>query len=324
MKAVLSLFLFTFCLFSQAPASKKNPAAAASKAPAPAPPLPPDAVVAKVGGKPVTAADMKALLDTLPSDLQRSLIENPKPALQALYLLKYLAGEGEKAKFGDQSPVKEQIEIARAQILSQAVVTAQRAKITVGEDEARKRFDEDPSAFSTAKVSIILVTFPDPKDPVPPPAKGEEPKKRLTEAEAKAKAEDLVKRARDGESFADLARQYSEDKASAAKGGQYGVVKRNDQVPGMIKSAIFAQKEGGVTDPIQNGFGFYVIRVDEFGKQTYDDVHDELISTMRKERFDQWMDALQKQFEVSIENESFFPKPNTPVPGMKTSVTVVQ
>ncbi len=308
MKAVLPFLVMGASLFAQSPAKQGDGPR-------------PDAVVVRVGDQPMTAAAFRALLATLPSDLQKAAWENPKESLQSLYLLKYLAAEADKAHFAEQSPVKEQLEMARMQILSQAIVAAQRAKITVGEDEAQKRYKEDPSPFDTAKVSIILVTYPDPKAPVPPPAKGETAKPGLTEAEAKAKADDLVRRARSGENFGELAKKYSEDKASAAKNGEYAVVKRSDNLPAAIKDAVFAQKAGGVTDPIQLGFGYYIIRVDERGTLKFEDAHDELISNMRLERFNDWMAAMQRRFAVTIENQEFFPKPK-PGADIQTKMTV--
>jgi len=64
-----------------------------------------------------------------------------------------------------------------------------------------------------------------------------------------------------GESFADLARQYSDD-ASAAKGGDLGWLSPGDTVP-EFERAMDALKPGEISDPVRTPFGFHLINVIE-------------------------------------------------------------
>jgi peptidyl-prolyl cis-trans isomerase D len=65
-----------------------------------------------------------------------------------------------------------------------------------------------------------------------------------------------------GQSFADLAMDYSEDPASADSGGNLGWFGKGAMVP-EFEQAAFSMKPGEVSDPIQTQFGWHLIQVEE-------------------------------------------------------------
>jgi peptidyl-prolyl cis-trans isomerase D len=82
-----------------------------------------------------------------------------------------------------------------------------------------------------------------------------------SDAEAKAKAEDLLKQIKGGANFADLAKKYSEDPGSGANGGDLGFARRGTMVP-EFDNAIFTQKIGDTT-LVHTQFGYHIIQVEE-------------------------------------------------------------
>ena len=81
------------------------------------------------------------------------------------------------------------------------------------------------------------------------------------EARAKAKAEDVIRRAKAGEDFAKLAREVSEDPGTAAKGGEVGWITKGQVVPQFEQTA-FALKKGDVsTAPVRTQSGYHAIKV---------------------------------------------------------------
>lgn len=80
-----------------------------------------------------------------------------------------------------------------------------------------------------------------------------------SEAEARHKIESLIERIKNGESFAELARLFSND-GSAAKGGDLGWIYPGDTVP-EFERAMDLLAPGELSPPVQSPFGFHLIEV---------------------------------------------------------------
>ena len=92
-------------------------------------------------------------------------------------------------------------------------------------------------------------------------------------AAAEKKAKGLVDRARKGEKFTDLARQYS-DAPTATADGDLGSFKPGE-LRKEIEEVVFKQAKGYVTDPVRTPNGFEILRVEEHyaaGQAGLDDV----------------------------------------------------
>ena len=82
-----------------------------------------------------------------------------------------------------------------------------------------------------------------------------------TDAEAKAKAEALLKQIQGGADFADLAKKNSEDTGSGAQGGELGPARHGMMVP-EFDTAIFSQKIGD-TKIVKSQYGYHIVQVEE-------------------------------------------------------------
>ena len=104
-------------------------------------------------------------------------------------------------------------------------------------------------------------------------------------AAAEKKAKGLVDRARKGEKFTDLARQYS-DAATAAQDGELGSFKPGDPRK-EIEEVVFKQTKGFVTDPIRTPGGFEILRVEEHlaaGQAALDEVSGQISNILSEPR----------------------------------------
>jgi peptidyl-prolyl cis-trans isomerase SurA len=103
--------------------------------------------------------------------------------------------------------------------------------------------------------------------------------------EVRARAEELVRRARAGEDFAALARTLS-SAPTAANGGELGQVSRGDLAPDLAK-VVFALPKGGVTDPIMVEKGFRIVKVEdrnEGGAVPFDQVKADILRKLAQDR----------------------------------------
>jgi len=76
--------------------------------------------------------------------------------------------------------------------------------------------------------------------------------------QARAKAQELLQRAKGGEDFAALARKYSDDVATREKGGDLGDFGRGTMLP-EFEEAAFKMQPGDLVGPVRTEAGFHVL-----------------------------------------------------------------
>lgn len=85
---------------------------------------------------------------------------------------------------------------------------------------------------------------------------------------ARQTAEDLSRRAREGEEFAMLATEYSQDQGSAAEGGDLGWVESGVMVQAFENAMYELSMEAPISEPVQTGFGWHVIQLRDVREST--------------------------------------------------------
>jgi len=144
------------------------------------------------------------------------------------------------------------------------------AKTTnIEEEELRKLYDEQRGAFSTPEKRYarhILIKADNDAD-------------ETALAEKRQQLAALRERIVAGESFEDIASEFSQDPGSAKQGGDLGHVQRGVMVK-PFEEAVFSLQAGELSEPVQTIFGFHLIKLDrlEEGKvQTFAEVRDRLL-----------------------------------------------
>ena len=125
-------------------------------------------------------------------------------------------------------------------------VDAVRAKVVIPSADVEKAYNNGIEQYTTpeqVRASHILLKTEGKDD-----------------AAVKAKAEDLLKQARAGADFADLARKNSEDDASAKNGGDLDYFGRGRMVP-EFDTAVFAMAPGQISDLVKTQYGYHIIKL---------------------------------------------------------------
>jgi peptidyl-prolyl cis-trans isomerase D len=163
--------------------------------------------------------------------------------------------------------------------LQYVLVNPKKLAVAVSDADAEAFYKEHAAEFEEPKrlrVAHVLVRVP--------PVGGSD-----AENAAKAKVEDVIKRAKGGEDFGKLARELSEDKASAVQGGDLGFVGPGELVA-PFEQAAFALKKGEISEPVRTPFGYHAIRVidvKEGGKTPLKEVAPKIKETLGAQKSEQ-------------------------------------
>ncbi len=201
-------------------------------------------------------------------------------------------------------------------------VLVRELKINVSDDAVKKFYDENPAQFEEpemVRASHILLSTVDPKTG-----------KELSDTQKAAKhklAEDLLKRARAGEDFAKLAKEYSEDPGSKDNGGEYKFPR--GQMVKEFETAAFGLKTNEVRDIVTTQFGYHIIKLSQKYPahkvelaEVSTKIKDYLTQQAMKKEAPAYLDGLKKQADVQILDDSLKPAvAESPVPGPSTPAT---
>jgi peptidyl-prolyl cis-trans isomerase C len=266
--------------------------------------VPSDTVVATIEGKAVTASQVAAMLQALPPEMRSGAEANKKEFLRQYAMLLQLAADAEKAGLPERSPYKEALEHQRLTTLAQAELNEALNRISIPEEDVKKYYELHKERYTEVAAKVIYIPFSN------TPAKTSTPgRKSLTEPEAMARAEKVYTDALAGMDFVKLVKQYSEDKTSLEKDGDFGAIKATDSLPDPVKLAIFSLKEGEVSKPLRQPNGFYLFQATKISPQDFSTVREQIYEQLRQEQWKFWLEAKRAAATVTFDNEEFFTGP---------------
>jgi Parvulin-like peptidyl-prolyl isomerase len=181
-------------------------------------------------------------------------------------------------------------EILKYRVLNIAVGS----KINVGDSEVQSYYDRHmKSANVQVRASHIFIAIPEDAD-------------NATVIDREKLAKSLLGRAQEGEEFAKLAREYSEDAGTRAEGGDLGFIGR-DILPKPMEELVFSMRVGDIRGPVRADRGFHVIKlVDKRAKESkpFAEVQDDIRIRLRQREMERqtkiYLSDLRKKVLVDI------------------------
>lgn len=114
-----------------------------------------------------------------------------------------------------------------------------------------------------------------------------EDEKAKAEKKAKQQAEKIIKKLENGEDFAELAKKYSDDKATAKDGGNLGYFNTDDMDENFMDAVKKLKNNEYTKEPVKTQYGYHIIlKVDQKEKAKLKDVKDEIKTTLANNKLD--------------------------------------
>ena len=238
-----------------------------------------DRVIAKVNGHDITTTEVELAAD----DILPQLGSIP-PKLRFPFLVEYLverhllAQEAVKEGEANSDEYKRRLAYYQAKALRDAYFT-DKLKPAVTDADVRKAYDDQASKVKgpeRIRARHILVA---------------------TEDEAKA----VIERLKNGENFADVAKQVSLD-GSKDYGGDLGYFTAAEMVPAFSKAA-FALQPGEISEPVETKYGWHVIKVEDRkagGPQPFDKVENAIRLVLLRKQVQDKLEELRKTAKIEV------------------------
>ena len=149
----------------------------------------------------------------------------------------------------------------------------------IKDKEVEKYYEKE--VYGEVKASHILITPSVSED-----ASTDE--KKTAEEEALKEAKKIIKELKNGKKFADLAKKYSKDEASASNGGDLGYFDLNEMVDEFSEAVKELKVDEYTKEPVKSSFGYHIIlKTGEKEKPKLKDVKDKILETLREEKLNE-------------------------------------
>lgn len=192
---------------------------------------------------------------------------------------------------GYRKQVREEVE--KAQLINREI----RGKVNVTPEEVERYYQAHLEEYATPekmRVRHILVRVPGDAEP------------SRIEA-AVAKADDLHRQLKRGADFAELARQASDDAATAQDGGDLGWMKQGEMLEA-FEQATMTLKPGQLSQPVRTDVGFHLIKLEERAGASHKPldelaagIKEQLYGAALEERYQKWLtEELRKRHLVEV------------------------
>jgi len=193
----------------------------------------------------------------------------------------------------DSDPgIQLKLRLNKAEAMVQPFIQDLQTKLVVPPDEIQKYYDAHKGEYEQIRARHILVSTG--------AVKGEDGQSKPVDKEAaRKKAEDLLKQAKSGKDFIELAKANTDEPAGKNSGGDLGYFTKGKMVP-QFEDAAFALQPGQISDVVESPFGFHIIKVEDRKPASLDDVKQEIEEKLKVEVFKKKIDEIVAKSRITV------------------------
>lgn len=148
------------------------------------------------------------------------------------------------------------IEFSTADVFKEQILKQINANVTISDEEAKDYYEKNKELYYAREEMVrakhILIKTID--------ESGNELSSDVQE-QKKEKINEILKRAKSGEDFDALVKQFSEDPGSKDNGGEY--LFPREQMDKEFENAAFALKPGEISNVVKTTYGYHIIKLEE-------------------------------------------------------------
>lgn len=134
---------------------------------------------------------------------------------------------------------------------------------------------------------------------------------------AKRKIEEIYERVEAGEDFSELAKNFSDDKATAENGGLLPAFGMKEMLPTFEEAAFSLEHNGDVSEPFQTKIGWHIVkRINHYDIESFDNIKEELIQKIQRDSRSNlgqevFINQLKKEYDFEVQEDELMAVVNT-------------
>lgn len=253
---------------------------------------PPEALIAKVNGQPITVDEFDTYVTLVARRPAKELTsEQRNQVLDSLIAMHLVAAAAEQAGLAQQPEIARQLTLSRINLLSEAAFKQELERHPITDVELKAEYDLQIAGS------------------------GREYRARHILVESRAAADELITQLNKGADFAKLAAQNSID-GSAKQGGDLGWFALKTMVPQFANAVASLEKGKYTTVPVQTQFGWHVIKLEDTRASApppFEEVKAQVKELVQRKKLQAYVETLKKTAKIDKLNTDK-PEPIKPAP----------
>ncbi len=211
----------------------------------------PSEIIVKIGSENITKSELEDELNKLPQKQKALYMSSPQRLnefLQSKINEKILYQQALTRGIHERGDIREKIENYEAKLIAKTLGKEILEELEISSDEIKTHFEENKKNYERIDISKIVIRY--------------NPDEEASKTAAISMAENIRERAISGESFEELASEFSDDPLSKQRLGSIGYINRG-RFPEEIDSVIFGLNEGEITKPFEVDGAYLIIKANK-------------------------------------------------------------